>query len=614
MKFSPFVIALLLILTGNLRAADFESQIDLKPLQTVAVQHNQTMKTLDTFARQAVSLITGHSTIDGHSALFTLLDMSFKPETYSNRNIIKIRNVPLREEFQLLDFIDDNEKKRIIHDGTVSLVFLARQDVQVVLENAQAASVSKNKAIGDLMSAMAAMKEICELDRPFLAAAIVPPATNSPADHIWHRPVELLGNDPKAVEIFKKNGHDAPAPLEKYQDRADLITRALASNVALLDAWTNNDPAATNKAAQDLADVLPKINPAVYPAHAKLRAEVVYNHLMKLTIPGASFYFIAMVLFIMSARSGVTSLRLWALRLMAVGFLIHTLGIGIRWWLVGDIFPPIKNEFESVMFSAWFGALVGMILEIRRSRGIFGAAASFVGTLSLVAIFAAPYVTGREIGGEIGQVQGILMSYWLYIHVTMVTAAYSLIGMGFMLSSWWLFRYYKDYGTLRRVPGYARGFDVSPTSAYHRQDDDLPVSAPGGAISLGFTNTLARVLFLARPQTKTLVIEREPSAFLAMLDQCNLVVLQLAFWVLGAGIVCGAIWADQSWGRPWGWDPKETFALVTWIVYLIVVHVRIATANDRAWWTAVLSCIGFFVMLFNWIGVNFLLVGLHSYA
>jgi ABC-type transport system involved in cytochrome c biogenesis permease subunit len=79
------------------------------------------------------------------------------------------------------------------------------------------------------------------------------------------------------------------------------------------------------------------------------------------------------------------------------------------------------------------------------------------------------------------------------------------------------------------------------------------------------------------------------------------------------GIVFGAIWADQSWGRPWGWDPKETFALVTWIVYMIVVHVRVATV-DKAWWTATLGVVGFFIMLFNWIGVNFWLVGLHSYA
>ena len=100
---------------------------------------------------------------------------------------------------------------------------------------------------------------------------------------------------------------------------------------------------------------------------------------------------------------------------------------------------------------------------------------------------------------------------------------------------------------------------------------------------------------------------------LATLDACNLIILQFAFWLLGLGIVLGAVWADESWGRPWGWDPKETFALVTWIVYLIIVHVRYVTPN-KAFWTAVLAIVGFFVMLFNWWGVNFFLVGLHSYA
>ena len=81
--------------------------------------------------------------------------------------------------------------------------------------------------------------------------------------------------------------------------------------------------------------------------------------------------------------------------------------------------------------------------------------------------------------------------------------------------------------------------------------------------------------------------------FLAALDACNLVVLQMAFWMLGTGIILGAVWADESWGRPWAWDPKETFALVTWIVYLVTVHMRYATPN-KAWWTAVLATIGFF--------------------
>ena len=92
-----------------------------------------------------------------------------------------------------------------------------------------------------------------------------------------------------------------------------------------------------------------------------------------------------------------------------------------------------------------------------------------------------------------------------------------------------------------------------------------------------------------------------------------MVVLQMAFWFLGIGIICGAVWADQSWGRPWGWDPKETFALVTWIVYLIIVHSRFVT-RAKGDTTAWLSVAGFAVMMFNWIGVNFWLAGLHSYA
>jgi ABC-type transport system involved in cytochrome c biogenesis permease subunit len=100
---------------------------------------------------------------------------------------------------------------------------------------------------------------------------------------------------------------------------------------------------------------------------------------------------------------------------------------------------------------------------------------------------------------------------------------------------------------------------------------------------------------------------------LQRLDAAQVVVMQLAFGLLGVGIILGAVWADQSWGRPWGWDPKETFALVTWIVYLIILHVRLVTKR-KAMWTAILAIIGFAIMLFNWIGVNFFLVGLHSYA
>ena len=82
------------------------------------------------------------------------------------------------------------------------------------------------------------------------------------------------------------------------------------------------------------------------------------------------------------------------------------------------------------------------------------------------------------------------------------------------------------------------------------------------------------------------------------------------FW---AGIGMGAIWADHSWGRPWGWDPKEVFALNTFIVFVVLIHVRMSS-KDKGLWTALLAVIGCGVMLFNWIVINFVISGLHSYA
>jgi cytochrome c-type biogenesis protein CcsB len=549
-------LAALLIFSASVRGDDFADQVDLSPLAMAALQNNQTMKTLDTFARQTIWQITGHEKLDDHDSIYTLLDMSFHPDEYVTRNIVKIVNVPLREEFENLDSIDDAEKKRIVHDGTVSLAFLERSDVQSMLAQVQASSTIKSKAIDQVMTAVNSMADACQVERNSIPAEVIPPGGTG-GDGLWHRPLEVIGDlPPELVDMFKQHGLVLPPPLSGYDEKQILLGKIFVDLEMMHQGWDARDAKLVNDNAKDLADLLIQVNPDAYPSHAKRATEVTYNRLTKLTIPGAMFYFVAFVLFLMTAQASVPKLRPWALTFMIIALAIHTTGIGIRWWLVGGLFPPIKNEFESVMCSAWFGAVVGLGLELRKSKGFFGAAASFVGMLALVAIFAAPYVTDRQIGGEIGQVQGILMSYWLYIHVTMVTASYSLIGMGFLLSTWWLVRY-----------------------------------------------------FFMSPKPETIA----PGSFLATLDTCNLVVLQLAFWMLGAGIIFGAIWADQSWGRPWGWDPKETFALVTWMVYLIAVHVRVVTV-DKAFWTAMLGFVGFWIMLFNWVGVNFMLVGLHSYA
>ena len=582
----------------------FAKAVDLSPLKMATVQHDSTLKTLDTFSRQLNSSITNRASIDGRDPLFSLLDFAYSPRAYIDAEIIKIRHLPLREDIAdavgLTGPENADARHKFLKDAKISLSFYERPDVQAALQRIETRELHKADAVRELRMAAESLKAMMVGGRSFPPIRVVPPAEGGRTGE-WLTIDAIEGNSPTLMQAFTEMGLPILPPAEGYTgEQADPVASAA---ILLRGAWMSLDADRANDAIIKLADSLQDVNASAYPSLAKRKGEVYYNRLHKLTLPAAGFYFIGFALFLVAAYSQTPRARLWGLRMLIVALLVHTVGIAVRWWLTDkstdDWFHsiPIKNQFESVMFSAWFGALVGLILELRRKSpggGLFGAAASFVGWLSLLALFASPYVFGNDLGGNLRQASGVLMSYWLYIHVTAVTASYALIGMNFLLSVWWLVAYVRQLG------------QTAPVTA-------APVA------NGGFFSTIGQVLFLPVGRAKdedpyaAAARQVETRSLSSRLDAANLVVLQLAFWILGAGIVFGAVWADMSWGRPWGWDPKETFALVTWIVYLVILHTRLVTTR-RAFWTAVLSAIGFFIMLFNWIGVNFFMQGLHSYA
>ena len=147
---SAFQIAVCLVIAvcSAARADDFASQVDLSPVRSLAVQHQQTIKTFDSFARQTLSAITGSSSLDGQPAVFIILDMSIRPEVYRQQNLIYIRNVPLRKEFLRMPSLSVAEQERIVHDGTVSLTLWMQDDVQQMLQEVQSNDVHKADAIG----------------------------------------------------------------------------------------------------------------------------------------------------------------------------------------------------------------------------------------------------------------------------------------------------------------------------------------------------------------------------------------------------------------------------------------------------------------------------------
>ncbi len=557
-------------IAGQNRTA-FRHAIHLGPLKVLAVQNQEEVKTLDTWARETMQTITFYGSINGRDPLYTALDMAFRPEAWENRNFITIVAVPIRERLGKL--VSKAQAERILKQGTVSPNFLAQPEVRRLLQH-----ISRN---GALNSSVAQIGDALSAFRNMAAQLrIVAPMPTS-KERVWLNPVDLIPN----TGVPPPPGMPLGKPVPGYSPR--ISKKIVLGFVELFGGWRNNDAKLANAGIKVLSGILPKVNTAAYPSYAKRITSIWYNRLFDGTLVGVFFYFVSLTLFLISAVGAAPGVRKVALGFFTVAVINHAAFTGVRWWLAGRI--PIQNEFESILGAALVGCTIGLILEYWKKNSLFGLAMSFVGFMAMTACFVMPYVVGTSMGANISRVDGMLSTYWLWIHVNVIISSYALIGASFCLGL--LFLGIKAYYKLNPVSNY--GIEPGNTgSGFALQAETAEVASAGASANEQMRRT----------------------QFLQQLDSANIVILQMAFWFLGSGIILGAVWADYAWGRPWGWDPKETFALVTWLVYLIIVHLRFVTPKYRPTWTAVLSIVGFGVMMFNWIGVNFFLVGLHSYA
>ncbi len=211
---------------------------------------------------------------------------------------------------------------------------------------------------------------------------------------------------------------------------------------------------------------------------------------------------------------------------------------------------PFANLYESMVFFAWAIVLIYLIIEWRYKNRTMGA---FVMPFAFVAL---AYTTiGPGIRTQIEPLIPALQSDWLIAHVITCFLGYAAF-----------------------------------------------------AVSCGVS---VMYLIKARARDKGKDIAFLPD--LRALDEINYKSVGVGFPLLTLGIITGAVWANYAWGSYWSWDPKETWSLITWLIYAAFLHARFA----RGWRgkeTAILSIIGFVAVLFTYLGVNLLIVGLHSYA
>ncbi|MFQ5589812.1 MAG: cytochrome c biogenesis protein CcsA [Phycisphaerae bacterium] len=627
----------------GLQRSRFAEQVNLEPLFSTAVQADGRLRSFESHAKTYMGYVYGPRTIDGQPHGFTYLDLIFRPDRYADADIVYVKNKQVRK--QIIEVlkghrdVDDARAERIFKSGLISRALLMQPDVVELLRRLDRDLIRTSKSVSAIQSALAVSSARFLEDH----LRMVPPSNGDPTD-AW-APISqsgALGIAPRdAVHASVAGG----AAVTGMPD--DLQTRIAETWTALRQAWVAEDTSAVHARTEQLAQMLTTVSPETYPSRSRLAMESWYFRSKGMTWVWL-FYLAAVVPLLMSVIYKWSRARAIGLGMFTVAFTAHTASVGLRWYISGRW--PNANMFEAVTTSAWFGGVAAIILErIARRTPLGGLFALGSAVISMAALMATYFLPARLDAG-ISNKMAALEDVWLYIHTNVIIWSYAIIGLACVpalltLRHRWCLLWdqrrvprirllvlpialgalnYTGYRLLmnmvggptyelsgRALLGVAAGFWTSLLITVMELLSTRARAAAGGSAEHAAAGGAASII-LAPSQAAGFLNPKKPTTS-QVFDAATMVLIELAFVMLWTGIIMGAIWADHSWGRPWGWDPKEVFALNTFIIFLILIHVRLKV-RDKAFWTSIIAVAGFEVMMFNWIVVNFVITGLHSYA
>ena len=569
------LIAMFLALTTfcmiDANAQTFQEQVDLSPFDAVAVQTEGRLKSFGSFAHGEMGFVSGPRKINGQSPEFTFLDMLFRPEAYADADVIYVKapivRKPIADAIVQADPSLAARMDGFIKTGLISEALLQRPEVQPVMQQMESDLLRTAKAMDSVRGARTVMRP----DFLLRELRIIPTGSNM-KDQQWSsmRDIMLLAADPGALKAAGATATPI-AGIDETKQRD-----CAAAWKTLVEGWANGNAVVVNKSLANIAAILPSINPGAYPDANRLRWESWYfsnGNLVWIWL----VYAVSVTLLLLGLVYQWRGARVAGIAVFLVAFTLHSCALGLRWWISSRW--PNSNMFEAVTTSAWFGGCAAVILEIfmrrRAAAGMFALASGFASAVALMAAHFLPV----QLNAQISNMMPVLHDVWLYIHTNVIIFSYCLIFMAAVSAA--IYLVYRVFGG---------------KAVYAR----VGVSSVGAIVGGSVGGT---------PGASALRGEKLGE----VLDGVTMLLMKLSFVLLWTGIAMGAIWADHSWGRPWGWDPKEVFALNTFVVFAILVHVRYRS-KDKGLWTAILAVVGAAVMLFNWIVINFIITGLHSYA
>ncbi|OYQ37252.1 cytochrome C biogenesis protein [Flavobacterium cyanobacteriorum] len=320
----------------------------------------------------------------------------------------------------------------------------------------------------------------------------------------------------------------------------------------LANATQNKDYKLADSFLEGLTNYQKKYGAEVMPHKDKVEAEILYNKydIFKKLFSYYMYAGLLMILFVIikifnnrrGIRIAVNAMHI----IISLLFLLHTAGLITRWYISGH--APWSNAYESVIYVGWATMFFG--LAFGRKSQLTVASTAFVASIILMVAH------WNWTDPEIANLQPVLNSYWLMIHVAVIVGSYGPFALGMIL-------------------GLVAMILMIMTNSSNKQKMELNIK------EITYINEMA---------------------------------LTVGLVMLTIGNFLGGQWANESWGRYWGWDPKETWALVSIMVYAFVIHMRFVPALRGTWIYNFFSVLAFAAILMTYFGVNFYLTGLHSYA
>nr|YP_010863792.1 cytochrome c biogenesis protein [Ranunculus chinensis]WGS93731.1 cytochrome c biogenesis protein [Ranunculus chinensis] len=267
---------------------------------------------------------------------------------------------------------------------------------------------------------------------------------------------------------------------------------------------------------------------------------------------------------------------------MVASFLCITGLLVIRWIYSGHL--PLSDLYESLMFLSWSFSIFYMIPYFRNKKS----------NLNVLTAPGTIFTQGFATSGVLREMHQstilvpALQSQWLMMHVSMMVLSYAALLCGSLLSVALLVIIFRKSGTT-----------FSKYKGYY-----LPIG-PLYFSEIQYVNEKKKFFLSFRNYHRYQLIQQ--------LDCWSSRVISLGFLFLTIGILSGAVWANETWGSYWNWDPKETWAFITWTIFAIYLHTR-TNKSLQSSNSAIVASIGFFIIWICYFGVNLLGIGLHSYG